>query len=69
MAESYVWYGSCKIALMTMTIDAPHLTILFVATIFALAMAFVWMFCEFERQFGKRLTVAALARFGQRPDG
>jgi hypothetical protein len=54
---------------MTMTLDAPHLTLLFVATIFALATAFVWMFCEFEQRFGKRLTVIALARFGYRPDG
>jgi hypothetical protein len=54
---------------MIMTLDISNLTLLFVATIFALATAFVWMFCEFERQFGKKLTVNALARFGRRPDG
>jgi hypothetical protein len=46
-----------------------HLTLLFVTTVFALVMAFVWMFCEFERRFGKRLTAIALVRFGYRPDG
>jgi hypothetical protein len=54
---------------MTMTLDICHLTLLFVATIFALATAFVWMFCEFERRFGSRLRVTALARFGYRADG
>jgi hypothetical protein len=54
---------------MTMTLDISNLTLLFVATVFALATAFVWMFCEFERRFGKRLTATALVRFGYRPDG
>lgn len=54
---------------MTMTLDIPHLTLLFVATVFALATAFVWMFYEFERRFGKRFAAIALARFGYRPDG
>lgn len=54
---------------MIMTLDISHLTLLFVATVFALATAFVWMFCEFERRFGKRWAETALARFGYRPDG
>ncbi|SFL92831.1 hypothetical protein SAMN03159423_4463 [Bradyrhizobium sp. NFR13] len=55
---------------MTMTLDnIANLTLLFVTTVFALAMAFVWMFCEFERRFGKRFAAIALARFGYRPDG
>ncbi len=54
---------------MTMTLDAPHLTLLFLTTVFALATAFVWMFCEVERRFGKRFGATALARFGYRPDG
>jgi hypothetical protein len=54
---------------MNLTLDISHLTLLFVVTVFGLATAFVWMFCEFERQFGKRLTVHALARFGYRADG
>ena len=69
MAGSIVWYAFCSIELMTMTLDISHLTLLFVATVFALATAFVWMFCELERRFGKRLAVTALARFGYRPDG
>ena len=54
---------------MTMTLDISHLTLLFVATVFALTMAFVWMFVEFERRFGKWFAATALARFGYRPDG
>jgi hypothetical protein len=69
MAGSIVWYAFCSIELMIMTLDISHLTLLFVATVFALAMAFVWMFCEFERRFGKRLAMTALARFGYRLDG
>ena len=49
-----------------MDLDAPHLTLLFLATVFALAMALVWLFCELERRYGKRLTSTALARFGHR---
>lgn len=52
-----------------MTLDISHLTLFFLATVCTLAMAFVWMFCELERRFGKRLATAALARFGYRPDG
>ncbi len=49
-----------------MTLDAPHLTWLFIATVFGLAMAFVWLFCELESRYGKRLNATALARFGHR---
>lgn len=52
-----------------MSLDIPHLTLVFVVTVFALATAFVWMFCEVERRIGKRFSKAALARFGYRPDG
>ncbi len=52
-----------------MTLDISHLTLFFVATVCALAMAFVWMFCELERRFGARFAAAALARFGYRADG
>ncbi len=52
-----------------MTFDISHLTLFFMATVCALAMAFVWMFCELERRFGQRITAAALVRFGHRPDG
>jgi hypothetical protein len=48
-----------------MTLDAPHLTLLFVATIAALATAFVWMFCEVERRFGGRLNEMVLARISR----
>lgn len=54
---------------MIMTVDISHLTLFFVATVCALAMAFVWMFCELERRFGKRVAATALARFGYRADG
>ncbi|MEH2478527.1 hypothetical protein V1282_001884 [Nitrobacteraceae bacterium AZCC 2146] len=54
---------------MLMTLDAPHLTLLFLVTVFGLAAAFVWLFCEFERHIGKRRAPTALARFGYRPDG
>lgn len=54
---------------MTMSIDLPNLTLLFVATVFALTTAFVWMFCELERRFGGRFAMASLSRFGYRPDG
>jgi hypothetical protein len=69
MAGQIAWYAFCKIETMTMTLDIASLTLLFVTTVFALVMAFVWMFCEFERRFGKRLTAIALVRFGYRPDG
>ena len=52
-----------------MTLDISHLSLFFIATVCALAMAFVWMFCELERRFGKHIAPAALARFGYRPDG
>ena len=52
-----------------MPLDAPHLTLLLLVTVFALAAAFVWLFCELERRIGKRLAPTALARFGYRPDG
>ncbi|MDB5564412.1 MAG: hypothetical protein JWP84_978 [Tardiphaga sp.] len=52
-----------------MTLDAPHLTLLFLGTVFCLATAFVWMFIEFERHIGKRRAPTTLARFGYRPDG
>ncbi|WP_398465832.1 hypothetical protein [Tardiphaga sp.] len=52
-----------------MILDISHLTLLFVATVCALAMAFIWMFCELERRFGQRITTTALARFGYRADG
>ncbi|MDB5501384.1 MAG: hypothetical protein JWR89_1286 [Tardiphaga sp.] len=51
---------------MLMTLDVPHLTWLFLATVFALAMAFVWLFCELERRYGTRLGSAVLARLGHR---
>jgi hypothetical protein len=54
---------------MLMTLDAPHLTLLFLATVFGLAVAFVWLFIEFERHIGKRRAPSTLARFGYRPDG
>lgn len=47
------------------TLDAPHLTWLFLATIAALATAFVWMFCEVERRFGRRLNPLAMARISR----
>jgi hypothetical protein len=50
------------------TIDASHLTWLFLATISALATAFVWMFCEVERRFGKRLNALAAARISHLRD-
>lgn len=52
-----------------MTFDISHLTLLFMATVCSLAMAFVWMFCEFERRFGQRIAATTLARFGYRADG
>ncbi|QUS40649.1 hypothetical protein RPMA_18790 [Tardiphaga alba] len=52
-----------------MILDISHLTLFFMATVCALAMAFVWMFCEFERRFGRRVSAAALARFGHQIDG
>ena len=54
---------------MIMTFDISHLTFLFMASVCALAMAFVWMFCELERRFGQRFTATALARFGYHADG
>lgn len=54
---------------MIMILDISHLTLFFVATVCALAMAFIWMFCELERRFGKHITPMALARFGYRADG
>ncbi len=59
----------CKPGQMIMILDISHLTLFFVATVCALAMAFVWMFCEFERRFGQRIAATALARFGYRADG
>jgi hypothetical protein len=35
----------CKSGHDIMTFDISHLTLLFMATVCALAMAFVWMFC------------------------
>lgn len=52
-----------------MILDISHLTLFFMATVCALAMAFVWMFCELERRFGQRIAATALARFGHRADG
>jgi hypothetical protein len=40
----------------------PDLTVLLVVTIVCLASAFVWMFCELERYFGRRRTRLAIAR-------
>jgi hypothetical protein len=51
-----------------MAIDLPHLTLIFMATVCALAMAFVWMFCEFERRFGRHRAATAPARFRRRAD-
>jgi hypothetical protein len=59
----------CKPGQETMTLDISHLTLFLVATVCALAMAFVWMFCEVERRFGQRIAATALARFGYRADG
>ena len=52
-----------------MTLDAPHLTLLFLLTVGGLAVALVWLFCELESRIGKRFAPGALARFGYRPDG
>jgi hypothetical protein len=53
---------------MIMTLDISHLTLLFMATVCALAMAFVWMFYEIERRVGKPIAAAARTRFGDRRD-
>ncbi|HEY8333435.1 MAG TPA: hypothetical protein VIQ05_06545 [Tardiphaga sp.] len=45
-------------------VNIPDLTLLFLATIFGLATAFVWMFCELERLAARRrarLTVVGRA--------
>lgn len=47
-----------------MTLDISHLTLFFMATVCALAVAFVWMFCELERRFGKRVVAMAHALVG-----
>ena len=52
-----------------MALDTPHLTLIFIGTVLALALALVWLFCELERRFGKRISPTALARFGYLPDG
>lgn len=52
-----------------MTLDISHLTLFFMATVCALAIAFVWMFYELERRFGQRIAASAFARFGYRADG
>lgn len=52
-----------------MALDIPHLTLIFMATVCALAMGFVWMFCEFERRFGRHLAATAMARFGRSANG
>jgi hypothetical protein len=49
-----------------MPLDISHLTLLFMATVCALAMAFVWMFYEFERRFGRHVVAVAQARIGIR---
>ena len=54
---------------MMTALDAPHLTLVFVGTVFALALSFVLLFCELERRFGKGISARALARFGVRSDG
>ena len=54
---------------MQMSLDTPHLTLIFIGIVFALAFALVWMFCELERRIGSKRAPAALARFGYRPDG
>jgi hypothetical protein len=35
-------------------VNIPELTLLFLATIFGLATAFIWMFCELERRAARR---------------
>jgi hypothetical protein len=35
-------------------VNIPQLTLLFLATIFGLATAFIWMFCELERHIARR---------------
>ena len=54
---------------MLTSLDAPHLTLVFIATVFALALALVCLFFELERRFGKRISPRMMARFGNRPDG
>ena len=54
---------------MLMSLDTPQVTFVFIGTVLVLALALVWLFCELERRFGKRIAPAALARFGYRPDG
>jgi sensor domain CHASE-containing protein len=39
---------------MMNAMNIRDLTLLFLLTIFALAAAFVWMFCEAERHAGRR---------------
>ncbi|WP_445489002.1 hypothetical protein [Rhodopseudomonas sp. RCAM05734] len=34
--------------------NLPELTLLFLATIFGLATAFIWMFCELDRHVARR---------------
>ena len=53
---------------MLADLDAPHLTIVFCGTVLALALALVWLLCELDRRFGKRISATALARFGYPPD-
>lgn len=61
--------STCKPEQVIMILDISYLTLFFVATVCALAVAFVWMFCELERRFSQRITATALTRFGYRADG
>jgi hypothetical protein len=54
---------------MLVDVDIPHLTLLFCGTVIALAVALVWLICELDRRFGKRITARALVRFGYLPNG
>ena len=53
---------------MLLILDTPHLTLIFLGTVLGLALALVWLFCELEQRFGKRIAPNAMARFGYLPD-
>ncbi|MDB5656144.1 MAG: hypothetical protein JWQ94_3757, partial [Tardiphaga sp.] len=54
---------------MLLTLDTPHLTLVFLVTVVALTSAMVWLFCELDRRFGRRFLPRGLQRFGYLPDG
>ncbi len=43
-------------------VNLPELTLLFLATIFGLATAFIWMFYELERRIARRRALVVHTR-------